>query len=113
LTNAYETRIEKLEKEKRILEEKLTNNTPPAGRFDEMFELATAFLANPRKLWNSGQIHWQRTALRLAFVERLAYSRKTGLRTPDLALPFKVLRPRIPTFQAGAFDHSATLPHSG
>ncbi len=89
---AYETRIEKLEKEKRILEEKLTKNTPPAGRFDEMFELATAFLANPRKLWDSGQIHWQRTVLRLAFIERLAYSRKTGLRTPDLALPFKVLQ---------------------
>ena len=92
VVSAYETRIEKLEKEKRILEEKLTKNTPPAGRFNEMFELATAFLASPQKLWDSGQIHWQRTVLRLAFVERLAYSRKTGLRTPDLALPFKVLQ---------------------
>ena len=87
-----EARITKLEKEKRILEEKMTKNTPPAGRFDEMFELAVAFLSSPQKLRDSGQIHWQRTVLRLAFVERLAYCRKTGLRTPELALPFKALQ---------------------
>ena len=88
---AYEKRISNLEKEKRIMEEKLTKTQPKAGRFDEMFELAMTFLSSPWKLWESGQIHWQRTVLRLAFTERLAYCRKTGLRTPELALPFKAL----------------------
>ena len=54
---AYEKRISNLEKEKRIMEEKLTKTQPKAGRFDEMFELAMTFLSSPWKLWESGQIH--------------------------------------------------------
>jgi len=57
-----------------------------------MIELAMTFLSSSWKLWDSGQIHWQRTVLRQAFTERLAYYRKTGLRAPVLALPFKALQ---------------------
>jgi site-specific DNA recombinase len=49
------------------------------------------FLANPCKLWASGHLEARRTVLKLAFTDRLAYARGTGLRTGDLSLPFKLL----------------------
>ena len=63
----------------------------PPGRFEEFIELSLKFLAN---LWNfgkSGRITLQRTVLRLAFSERIAYSRETGHRTPKTTLSFKSL----------------------
>ena len=48
--SAYERRIVKLEKEKRLLAEKLEIKTDSKRPFDEMFELAFSFLANPWKL---------------------------------------------------------------
>lgn len=51
-----------------------------------------ALLSSPWNLWNSGQLTLQRTVLKLAFAERITYCRKTGLRTPETTLPFKVLR---------------------
>ena len=63
----------------------------PPGRFEEFIELSMKFLANPWNLWRSGRFMLQRTVLRLAFSERIAYSRETGLGTPKTTLPFKVL----------------------
>ena len=88
---AYEARIAKLEKEKHLTAEKLETGTQPARPFEEMFELALAFLANPSKLWASERLEDKRTVLKLAFSERLAYQRNTGFRTPKTALPFKLL----------------------
>lgn len=48
--SAYERRIANLEKEKLILVEKLATGTGPKRSFEEMFELAFTFLANPWKL---------------------------------------------------------------
>ena len=89
--SAYEERLAKLEREKLITQEKLEKGTEPTHSFDELFELACAFLASPWKLWESGQLTLQRTVLKLVFAERIAYCRKTGLRTPKTTLPFKVL----------------------
>ena len=89
--NAYESRIAKLEKQKHLAAEKLETGTQPARPFDEMFELALAFLANPSKLWASERLEDKRTVLKLAFSERLAYQRNTGFRNPKIALPFKML----------------------
>ncbi|MEM6616037.1 MAG: hypothetical protein AAF619_05890 [Pseudomonadota bacterium] len=50
---AYERRISKLEREKLIKAEKLATPTAPHRPFDEMFELALAFIANPWNLWAS------------------------------------------------------------
>ncbi len=91
VVTAYEKRLAKLEREKLIFQEKLTNGPKPTKSFDELFELACQFLASPCKLWKTGQLTLQRTVLKLAFAERISYCRKTGLRTPDLALPFKAL----------------------
>ncbi len=88
---AYEQRIAKLEREKLIVAEKLAAKPGPKRSFDEMFELAFRFLANPWKLWDSNRLEDKRTVLRLAFLTRPAYHRKTGLRTPQLTEPFRFL----------------------
>ena len=53
---AYEKRIGEREREKLLLEEQLAKTVPPQGRFEDQFELALAFLANPCKLWESGNL---------------------------------------------------------
>ena len=88
---AYEKRLTKLERAKLILAEKLEIKATPTHTFDELFELACSFLANPWKIWESGQLPLKRTVLRLAFSQRIAYCRNQGLRTPKTTLPFKVL----------------------
>jgi hypothetical protein len=65
---AYENRIRNLEERKIELNEKIASRGRPHRTFDETLEL-----------------------LKLAFADRLAYARNEGFRTPDLALPFKVL----------------------
>ena len=88
---AYEKRIKKLEERKVELNEK-TNKTGGSHRpFEEMFELAMGFLANPVKLWHSERLEDKRTVLKLTFGERLAYLRNEGFRTPKTTLSFKVL----------------------
>lgn len=56
-----------------------------------MFELAFDFLANPYNIYNTGSLAVKRTVLRMAFLEPLGYSRETGVRTPNIAFPFKAL----------------------
>ena len=91
LITAYEKRIEKMEREKLILDEKLQDKGKPMHTFEQMFEHALQFLSNPWKLWKSGNLIAQRTVLRLAFAEQITFARNEGLRTPKTTLPFKVL----------------------
>ena len=91
VASAYEKRLARLEQDKLVAQEKLSKTAQPSHSFEQLFELASAFLANPWKLWDSGQLTLQRTVLKLTFVERISYCRKTGLRTPKTTLPFKVL----------------------
>jgi hypothetical protein len=79
---AYEKRIAKLEREKLVVAEKLENGTTSKRPFEEMFELALQFLSSPWKLWDSDRLEDKRTVLKLVFADRLAYDRKSGLRTP-------------------------------
>ena len=76
-----------------LVAEKLENLTPPSGTFENLFELAWRFLSNPWKIWESEVLHLRRLVLRLTFAQQLVYDRKTGYRTPDLSLPFKLLSP--------------------
>jgi len=48
---AYEKKTGALALERLLIAEKLENRASPAGRFDEMFELAWRFLSSPWKLW--------------------------------------------------------------
>lgn len=88
---AYEKRIEKLESQKRLIEEKSGKQSIPRYGFDELIELACDFIASPWNLWNSGQLHLRRLVLKLAFAERMTYCRESGYRTPEISLPFKML----------------------
>lgn len=88
---AFEKRIEKLENEKLILEEKIEQIKKPRVSFDESLRTALLFLKNPWKLWSFGAYEHKRTLLQLAFSSRLSWSRNGGLRTANLALPFRAL----------------------
>ena len=88
---AYETRLEKLERQKLVLTEKTQEKPAKHGTFNELFELAVSFLSSPCILWQTGNLTLKKTVLRLAFSERIAYCRKEGLRTPKTSLPFKLL----------------------
>ena len=91
IISAYERRIDKLEMQKALASEKLTSGPGPRRSFDDMFELSMSFLANPWKLWDSGNLILRKTMLRMVFDERLASCRKEGFRTPKTTIPFKVL----------------------
>ena len=88
---AYEKRITKLEREKALAEEKLATGGKPRRTLEESFEHALQFLSSPWKIWSNSDLIGKKTVLRLAFLEPLAYCRNQGLRTPNLAFPFKAL----------------------
>ena len=67
------------------------NAARPKRPFDELFELAIQFLANPSKLWASGKMEHRNLVLRLTFAERLRYCPETGFRTPKTTFPFSIL----------------------
>lgn len=88
---AYEGKIAELEHSKIILAEQLAKQAEPKGSFEGKLEPVLTFLSNPWKLWETGNIALRRTVLKLAFADRIQYDRNQGPRTPEIALPFKVL----------------------
>ena len=91
VVSAYEKKIARLEREKALAVEKLVTSGKPQRTLEESFEHALQFLSSPWSIWNNSDLIGKRTVLRLAFLEPLAFSRKEGLRTPNLAFPFKAL----------------------
>lgn len=88
---AYETRIEKLEREKLRLEDKAENATGPRGHQSEFIEPALKFLASPWNIYKNGSLALKQTVLRLVLAEPLHYCRQNGYRTAKITFPFKVL----------------------
>ncbi|MEJ8472877.1 recombinase family protein [Roseibium algae] len=88
---AYEKRIERLERDKIVLAERVENHIPPKGRLEEFIELSLVFLSRPWEIYENGSLAVKRTVLRLAFSEPLRYSRENGYRTTETTFPFKVL----------------------
>lgn len=91
VAKAYEKRLAKLQSERLLLNERLETSGKPVRPFDEVFEPAMAFLANPVNLWRSDRLEDKQTVLKLAFSAAPAYCRKMGFRTPKTSLPFKAL----------------------
>ena len=89
---AYENQISDLEREKALLIEKAADICSPVRPFDEMFEHAMQFLANPYEIWVKGDLTTKRTVVRLVYTAPLVVSRKTGVRTGQTTYPFKALR---------------------
>ncbi len=87
----YETHIEELEREKLLVQEKLSSETPQQGSFEEMFKLTMSVLEKPHKLWQSGGFEHKRTVLKLTFTDRMLYSRKTVVQTTKTSLPLSML----------------------
>ena len=86
-----ESRVEELEREKLVLEEKLHHAGQPLKPFDEMFELSVRFLSSLCDTWDSGRFDAQRLVLKLVFPGHLAYCQNGGFRTPKTTFPFSML----------------------
>ncbi len=89
---AYEKKLAAIESEKLLIAEKLATKRTPQRSFEEMFELAMQFLASPWDLWASGHYQLRRIVLRLAFFDRVSYSRENGFSNVKLSIPFNTLR---------------------
>ena len=89
--DAYEKRMENLEREKLILREKATKTGVSQKSYGEMFELSMKFLSNPWKIWRYGNFDLQRLVLKLAFTAPLSYNRNEGCLNSNFSLPFKAL----------------------
>ena len=100
---SYEAKVSELERQKLVLAEQVSRQVEPKGKFNASLELALTFLANPWKLWETGQVSLRRTVLKLAFSDRLKYARNEGPRTPEISLPFKALA----CFSGGVFGNGA------
>ena len=87
----YEKRIQMLEEQKLLLDEKIANCNRSPRSFEESLRTALDFLASPWKLWTSGRFEDKRLVLRLAFADHLIYVRNEGFRTAVPSLPFKYL----------------------
>ena len=91
IIKAYEQRINELEADKAALNEKTSQNAQKPKPFEDAFQTPMAFLANPWKLWASGDLKLRRMLMKMAFSSQPEYVRGEGFRTPNLALPFKAL----------------------
>ena len=88
---AFEKRIDKLEQQKIVLSEKLSNSPSQQRGKRECMELSLQFLANPWIIYRNGSHAVRQTVLRLAFAEPLTYCPKEAYGTPKISFPFKVL----------------------
>jgi hypothetical protein len=75
-----EDRIRKLEQEKHVVLERMNNFGGPQRSLKETFRTSMEFLANPRKLWESGRLNHRQIVLKLVFAGRLRYARNEGFR---------------------------------
>jgi site-specific DNA recombinase len=91
VSKAFERKVDELEKRKLILAEKIAGCDTPIRDYDESFRTALSFLANPCNLWTSPRLEDKRAVLKLTFSDHLRYHRREGFRTPEIALPFKML----------------------
>ena len=89
--SAYEKKIENLQNEKLILQEKLQNPGKSGHSYSELFELSMRFLSSPCKVWNSKQFDLQKIVLRLVFTEPALYCRKNGFLNTKFSIPFNML----------------------
>ena len=91
LVGAYEARIDRLEREKIVLTERIAKTVPPKGRLEDCIELAMRFLSSPWIIYKNGDYAMRQTVLRLAFAEPLRYAQNGVYRTPNFSFPFKYL----------------------
>ena len=77
---------------KLVLKERLASEYEIQGSFEEKLEPLLTFLANPRKIWTTGDVKLRRVVLKLAFSTRVQCDRSEGARTPEISFSLKALR---------------------
>ena len=82
---AFEERIDALEKKRLLLEEEKAECRQTPRGFGEMYRIATQLLSNPLKIWKSKRSEDKRAVLKLVFSDRLICTRNEGYRTPKLS----------------------------
>ena len=75
-------KIEHLEADGLVLQEKRAAKPCPKRNFEDMFDLVMNFLASPWKLWSLGHIEDKRSVLKLAISGRLGVHRKQDFEPP-------------------------------
>ena len=100
LIAAYEEQVRGLHARKVALQEKLAKPGQPVVSFDKTYRTALTFVANPRKLWDFGNLATRRLVPKLLFGGRVPYKRNLGYRTGGIAHPFRALR----LIQNGQYD---------
>ena len=85
---ALESKIAKLEEEKLLLTDKLSQNTKPKSTLSEIIELLRDFLSSPWNIYEKGSLEVRKTILKTALKAPLAYDRQNGYRTPQVSVIF-------------------------
>lgn len=80
----YESKIEKLERDKLLIDDQVGNMRASEGSFDETFRTALRYVADPHKVWANGQFEDKRAVVRLTFGGQLTYVRNEGFRTAEI-----------------------------
>ncbi len=91
IVSAYEDKIEKLERDKILLKEKIGNSIPEKGRFEDCMELVLRLLSSHWKIYKNSDRAMRQTVLRLAFSEPLRYCSNGMCGAPELSFPFGYL----------------------
>jgi hypothetical protein len=87
VVGAYEKRIDKLERGRIVLQEKIDNAVSEKGRLEDCMELAFRFLSSLWNIYKNGDYVMCQTVLRLAFSEPLRYGQNGVYGTPEFPSP--------------------------
>ncbi|MGB6229102.1 MAG: recombinase family protein [Litorimonas sp.] len=86
-----EKRIAQLDDEALRTRETIAEMSKKRPCYNDLFEHALTFLANPWKIWENGNYNERRNLLKMVFPYKIRYSRKSGLRTPQASVIFSFL----------------------
>ena len=88
---AFEKRVDDLQNERCLIEDKLSQGTASKVTLEDLFEPAREFLSNPWNLYKNGTYQMKRMVLKLAFKGPITYTRETGVRTAQLTVIFRFI----------------------
>ena len=86
----YEAKIGEFSDNIAVLKKSIRSYEIHKPNIGTALEIVFEFLKNPLKQWQNGNIHTKRLVLKLVFEQNLAYSRKDGFETAFLSLPLRV-----------------------
>ena len=112
---ALESKIAKLEEDKLLLTDKLSQNTKPKRTLGEIIELFKDFLSNPWNIYDNGSLEVRKAILKTAFKAPLAYDRQNGYRTPQVSVIFEFFADftsKCEMVRSAGLEPARVLPHS-